>query len=144
MINYLSKMRSSILLACVLFLATNCTNEGPTAEPIRGHDVQGALKRARALCNQNSMVWLSDMLRKAEEDRTSMTHKGNYIGIVSLIKYQGQRVVYTNFGLGSGGIAFYLFDCNGNPVNCEVNDEAGKLPNLAETKEAVIYSSLGL
>ncbi|WP_439584059.1 hypothetical protein [Dyadobacter bucti] len=140
----LSKAIFSASLTVILFLTTNCTNEGPIENPIRGHDVQSALKRAQALCNQNSMVWLSDMLRKAEEDRTNKTHKGNYIGIVSLIKYQGQPVVYTNFGMGSGGIAFYLFDCNGNPVNCEANDEAGKLPNLAKTKEAVIYSSLGL
>lgn len=93
---YLSEIRLLARFAVILFMTTSCTNEGPTEDPIKGHDVQSALKRAQALCNQNSMVWLSDMLRKAEEDRTSMTHKGNYIGIVSLIKYQGQPVVYTN------------------------------------------------
>lgn len=64
----------------------------------------------------------------------------NYIGVISLIKYKSQPVVYTNFGLGSGEIAFYLFGCNGNLVNCDADDEVGEIPDLARGN--IIYTSL--
>ena len=62
-------------------------------------------------------------------------------GTVSLMSYKDQPVVYTDFAMGSGGIAFYLFNCKGNPVNLEADDEVGNIPNLA--KENIIYNGLG-
>ncbi|KAA0988729.1 hypothetical protein [Dyadobacter aurulentus] len=135
-------MKISLHIISLLLIIFSCKSGTETGDPACGHDVQCALGRAQSVCDQNTMVWLSDMLTKAEEDRISKTHKGNYIGMISLIRYKGQPVVYTNFALGSGGIAFYLFDCNGNPVSCEADDEAGKIPGLAMAKENVIYTSL--
>lgn len=133
-------MKVSFYTSFFLLAMFSCTSDTEIDDPASGHDIQNALRRAQSLCDRNSMVWLSDMLIKAEEDRTGKTHKGNYIGVIALIKYKSQPVVYTNFGLGSGGIAFYLFDCNGNPVSCDADDEVGKIPDLA--RENIIYTSL--
>lgn len=135
-------MKTSLYIISFLLTMFSCNSGTEIGDPACGHDVQCALRKAQSVCDQNKMVWLSDMLIKAEEDRISKTHKGNYIGIISLIKYKSQPVVYTNFGLGSGGIAFYLFDCDGNPVSCEDAEEAGKIPDLAKARENIIYASL--
>jgi hypothetical protein len=133
-------MKMYLYTSVFLLAMCNCTSDSETINTA-DHDIQSAHSKAKRLCNQNSMVWLSDMLNKAEEDRLNLIHKGNYIGTVSLIRYKDQPVVYTDFAMGSGGIAFYLFDCNGNPVSCEGDDAIGNIPNLA--KENIIYSSLG-
>lgn len=135
-------MKIALYITIFLLAIISCKNDKETVDPASLQDVQIALSRAQSVCNQNSMVWLSEMLRKAEEDRVGMTHKGNYIGIISLINYRGQPAIYTNFGLGSGGVAYYLFDCNGNSICCESGSEAFKLPDLATNKKNIIYTSL--
>jgi hypothetical protein len=134
-------MKMSLYFCIYLIAIFGCSPHAKINEQGNPHDIENALRRSQVLCRQNTMVWFSDMLRKAEEDRISNTHKGNYIGIISIIYYKSQPVIYTDFALGSGGVAFYLFDCNGNPVSCQA-DEATKLPGVANERKNIIYASL--
>jgi hypothetical protein len=59
----------------------------------------------------NEDKWLYNFIKKAQND-----HTGNYFGNVWITKYNGQDVVVTDFGLGSGGVAYYTFNCNGDEI----------------------------
>lgn len=134
------KMKNYIYIPVLISIMLGCISNSEIIDSKDSHNIEKALNKSHELCDKNSMIWLSDMLHKAEEDRTNMTHQGNYIGIISLINYKNKPVVYTNFALGSGGVSFYLFDCNGNPVDCEPGNETIKIVNLA--RENIIYTSL--
>ncbi|GAB2767703.1 hypothetical protein GCM10027275_07680 [Rhabdobacter roseus] len=130
------KIAGKLLL--IVLVAIGCKNERVDLQ-----DTPHALARARKACGQNALPWLEDLLTKAEADRTSQAHQGQYIGTVSLIKYQGTPLFYTNFGLGSGGIAYYLFDCQGKPFFITGEDGA-KVLGQATKKENILYSTLDL
>lgn len=91
-------------------------------------------------CNKSELPWLKDLLTKAEEDRTTMKYKGNYIGIVSLYKYKDKNLIYIDFFLERGGGAYILRDCNGDPFFIPRSD-AGYVPNEAMKKKNIIYAS---
>jgi hypothetical protein len=55
-------------------------------------NIDTAIKIAETICEEVSIAWFSDLLSKAEEDRLHMTHKGNYLGFVSIIKYQNRDI----------------------------------------------------
>ncbi|MEK7718447.1 MAG: hypothetical protein AAB347_02370, partial [Bacteroidota bacterium] len=38
---------------------------------------------------------------------------GNYVGSIWIITYEGSDIIVTDMALGSGGILYYFFDCNG-------------------------------
>lgn len=56
-----------------------------------------------------NLTWLSDIVTQAESDQT-----GNYIGKIWIKSYQGKDYVVTDMMLGSGGLMFHCFDCEGN------------------------------
>ena len=58
---------------------------------------------------QKELLWLKELIQKAEKDET-----GNYWGCIWLEKYKGQDIFMTNMMLGSGGVAYWVFDCHGN------------------------------
>ncbi|MEA4903580.1 MAG: hypothetical protein VB075_11055 [Petrimonas sp.] len=58
---------------------------------------------------QKNIEWLSKLIDKAKNDKT-----GNYMGTIWLEKYKGNDIFITNMSMGSGAIAFYFFDCQGN------------------------------
>ncbi len=111
-------MKNIFVLFVVLAMVSGCQKESENEPEIELHDIELAFQTAldKSACGEASLSWLHDLLAKAEEDRVSMAHKGNYLGIVSIIQYQGSTFFYTNFMMGSGGIRFYLFDCEGNHV----------------------------
>ena len=53
--------------------------------------------------------WIAELINKAETDET-----GNYWGRIWLEKFKEQDIFVTDMMLGSGGIMYYFFDCNGN------------------------------
>jgi hypothetical protein len=57
MINYVSKMKALIFLVCVLFLATNCTNEDPVEE-VEMDDVCGVADPV------NSLKWPNEEFKQ--------------------------------------------------------------------------------
>jgi hypothetical protein len=71
---------------------------------------------------QENLPWLKAWIEKAETDQT-----GNLKGTIWLVSYNGKDVFVTNMMLGSGGIAYWLFDCSGN---CFVHkgEESSYLP----------------
>ncbi len=121
----------------ILLSILSCRSDNKTVKPVDLHDIEAAVASAKGSCKKQSMDWLRTMLQKAEEDRTKFAHGGQYIGEIALVKGRNGSAVYTNFGLGSGGIAYYLFDCGGNPIT---DFETISSKNLEDRK--VIYSSL--
>lgn len=121
----------------ILLSILSCRSDNKTVEPIDLHDIDTALARAKGNCKKKSMDWLRTMLQKAEEDRTKFAHGGQYIGEIALVKGKNGSAIYTNFGLGSGGIAYYLFDCDGNPIT-----GLGAISSQDFGDKKIIYSSL--
>jgi hypothetical protein len=93
---------------CILFLNSceaELNNEAIDEKAINACGVTDPTK---------NLPWLVELIEKAKSDMT-----GNYYGIIWLEKYNEQDVFVTNMMLGSGGIAYYVFDCEGNPVTIE-------------------------
>jgi hypothetical protein len=68
-----------------------------------------------------NLPWLADLIAKAESAKTSGPHNPgddyhpiNYLGQIWLEKYKGRDLFVTNMMLGSGGVAYWFFDCEGN------------------------------
>jgi hypothetical protein len=61
---------------------------------------------------QKNLPWLKTLIEKAETDQT-----GNYWGKIWLVNYKGQDIFVTNMMLGSGGVSYWVFDCEGNYLN---------------------------
>jgi hypothetical protein len=68
-----------------------------------------------------NLPWLADLIAKAESVKTPIPHNHgddfdpvNYLGQIWLEKYKGQDLFVTNMMLGSGGILYWFFDCDGN------------------------------
>nr|WKN34113.1 hypothetical protein K4G66_17180 [Tunicatimonas sp. TK19036] len=55
------------------------------------------------------LTWLSDIISQAENDQT-----GSFTGKIWIKSYQNTDYVVTNMPLGSGGLMFHCFDCEGN------------------------------
>jgi hypothetical protein len=59
---------------------------------------------------QEDLPWLKELTQQAEADETS-----NYLGCIWLEKTSnGKDIFVTNMMLGSGGVLYWIFDCNGN------------------------------
>jgi hypothetical protein len=82
---------------------------------------------------QKKLEWLVKLIDKANTDIT-----GNYIGTIWLEEYNNQDFFVTNMGIGSGGLAYHVFDCTGNPVIIE--DTEDFIQHLK--KNIVLYSNI--
>lgn len=139
-------MKNVLILFLALALMYACQKESDNDPEADLQDIELAFQTAqsKSTCGQVSISWLQDLLIKAEEDRVSMKHKGNYIGIVSIVQYRESSLFYTNFMLGSGGIAFYLFDCDG-VFFADISSEDYAFFNREGWKrQNIIYSSYPL
>lgn len=128
-------MRSLILLLGVLFLA--CEQTSPGKADI--NPVQATIIKAQKHCGSSeSMPWLEDLVLKGEEDKREMLHMGNYIGYISAVQVNGKRLFFTNFMMGSGGIAHYVYDCKG-----EIPDFSQlSIPSLDYIRRNIIYTNI--
>ena len=90
------------------------------------------------------LPWLQDIITKAESDMTSKTYKGNYIGTIYLAYYNEQPVFVCNMMMGSGGIAAYVFRCDGTIEN--FNNDPQKVQAFFSSlkKTDLIYSNVPL
>ena len=108
---------------------------------------------ANAACGcdnpQENLLWLKELIQKAKTDETS-----NYLGCIWLEKTNdGKDIFVTNMMLGSGGVLYWFFDCEGNHwalpevencVACEYvgNNHFYDIPKINSPlkKDVVIYS----
>ena len=60
------------------------------------------------------LPWLAELIEEAKTDNT-----GNYVGVIWLEDYNRQDVFVTNMMLGSGGLLYHVFNCEGNRVSIE-------------------------
>ena len=69
---------------------------------------------------EKNLPWLAELIEFAEGDKTGnyigRLKPGNYFGSIWLVKFKGQDIFVTNMMLGSGGVAYWFFDCSGNLV----------------------------
>lgn len=86
-----------------------------------------------------SLQWLKDIIRKAEEDKRTKKYSGNYMGKIFLTSYHNQSVFYISMAMGSGGIAAYIFNCDGIAVKIDPSDTGFEQD---EQKRTLIYSNV--
>ncbi len=97
------KVNTSIILLIISF-AYSCTKDNTIfIEPL--NDIS-ACGKADPI---NELDWLNDLAYQALHDRT-----GNYLGNIWIISYNNSDIIVTNMALGSGGIMYYYFNCEGN------------------------------
>lgn len=134
-------------LLCIFFLAAitllvSCMRTEDIPEAELGLPAPEAIIKAKSICGQDDMDWLAEIIHKAEEDKKEKKHKGNYIGWISSTEYNGTTLFVVSMMLGSGGLPYRLFDCNGNLVDYPHNAVAP--PAFADPKGRgeIIYSTL--
>ena len=80
-----------------------------------------------------NLTWLAELIETARTDET-----GNYLGRIWLEKFKEQDIFVTDMMLGSGGIAYWFFDCSGNHFFTEDEDFQSFVLNMK--LDVIIYS----
>lgn len=76
--------------------------------------------------------WLSEIISKAETDKT-----GNYLGNIWIKNYNGNDYIISDMMMGSGGVAFHCFNCQGE---IEVVDDLEFYNSLSD--DNLVYSNI--
>ncbi|GAB3898822.1 hypothetical protein [Spirosoma agri] len=123
-----------LLLAIVLIcLAQSCQRKETT--PVSVPTACGVSNPATELS------WLKAIVAKAELDRTAKTYSGNYTGEIYVEKFNDQDVFYITMAMGSGGLAFRLFSCDGQPVSFSSNEQLLAFTRFVQ-KSRLIYTNI--
>ncbi|MCW3117326.1 MAG: hypothetical protein JWM28_1408 [Chitinophagaceae bacterium] len=100
-------MKRYVFVVILMLSLSNCKKDtGPTVYGI---------SLAQQVCGTD-MAWLSDIIKKADEDKANGKYLGNYIGTIYLGSYQNKPTFLIQMGMGSGGILYYAFDCSGQKI----------------------------
>lgn len=140
------KKSSTIFYIIMLLMACNCTRNKNNSE-LQKQEIEvktkEALTNANTACGfanpEQSLLWLKDIIQKAEEDKLTQKYNGNYMGKIFLTSYHNQPVFYIRMALGSGGIFAYVYDCNGITVSISQNEMTTFEQNAPQGK--LIYSN---
>lgn len=96
-----------IILVTFMCLNVTCseTNEEPAIpvipiNPIKACDSEDPL---------NELDWLNEFVSNALADKS-----GNYLGNIWIFRFSDNDIIATDMALGSGGILYHFFDCQGN------------------------------
>jgi hypothetical protein len=89
-----------------------------------------------------NLPWLKEMIVKAEEDRLTKAHKGNYTGSIYQITWRGQDVFWTNFAMGSGGIGVRAFNCDGQWISKDFTPDETEEFIKVYNNNKLIYTNL--
>lgn len=104
--------------------------------------IKEAITKANASCGSinpdQTLQWLKDIIVKAEEDKQTKKYMGNYMGKIFLTVYKNNPVFYISMAMRSGGIAAYIFDCNGTTVSIDPADTG--FEQVAQ--KSLIYSNV--
>ena len=93
-----SKYLVVTVIVSFVFMFSSCKNE-PDIELITACGVENPTEK---------LVWLAELISKAENDNSI-----NYLGHIWIKKYDNKDYIVTDFMMGSGGIAYYCFNCDG-------------------------------
>ncbi len=100
-------MKNLMIITITLLCLFACNKEAKTDLEICGVDKP-----------IEDIPWLAEIVAKAKTDKT-----GNYWGTIWIGKYSNQDIFIVDMSLGSGGVAYYFFDCKGNYVtNVNINN----------------------
>jgi hypothetical protein len=101
---------------------------------------------------QENLPWLRELIKKAETNNADAIH---YQGTIWLVKHKEQVFFVTDMMLGSGGIAYWIFDCSGRHYttgeNCPADYYVGNshfslpddFPPFNQLKlDVVVYSNI--
>ncbi len=97
---------------------------------------------AESACGTTELVWLQEIIKKAEEDKQNQTYKGNYIGRIYQEDYQGEVVFFVRMMMGSGGLYGYFYQCDGNQLDFS-NDDPKEVESFLQSLEKgkIIYKN---
>ncbi len=125
---YMKSILSLLLVSLMIFSGFNCSKKNASVAPneqilIKAKEV---VTKANVSCNtvnpELSLQWLKEIIIKAEEDKQTKKHRGNYMGKIYATSYRSQPVFSVQMALGSGGIYAYVYDCGGKTVYIEQSD----------------------
>lgn len=134
---------SFLLFTLMIFTGFKCSkNVSDLPSDQINIKIKEVITKANAACGSmnpdQSLQWLKDIIVKAEEDKETKKHLGNYMGKIFSTSYQNQPVFYISMAMGSGGIAAYIFDCDGIAVKIEPNDVGFE----QDAQKTLIYSNV--
>ncbi|RYZ92634.1 MAG: hypothetical protein EOP06_03675 [Proteobacteria bacterium] len=123
-----------ILPLALICLALQCDTQNAGPEPNPTGQPCGVNNPAR------SLPWLKDIITKAEEDKATMAHKGNYFGTIYLESLRNEPIFLVQMMMWSGGIAFYLFRCDGERVYPTADEMSSVIAGYE--KKNVVYTNV--
>ncbi len=121
------------LFGIILLLTFSCNNANEA-------------EKNSSICGVNDPVkdlpWLRDIVNKADQDKANKTYLGNYLGKIYLETYKGNSVFLCDMAMGSGGLAGYVFRCNGTKEEFNNDPKEVLLFFNSAKKTNVIYSNV--
>ncbi len=101
-------MKARHFYIAMLLLILSCSKPDDNSQAIPA-DV---LKTAQLQCGSD-LAWLQDIIKKADEDKATRKYLGNYRGTIYLTTYNNSPAFMIDMMMGSGGLAYYAYDCSG-------------------------------
>ena len=80
-----------------------------------------------------NIPWLSNLINTADKSQSE-----DYKGTIWLVKYEGNDIFVTDMKMGSGGIAYYFFNCEGKSITPNNLEHFLSIMKL----DIVIYSNI--
>lgn len=136
-LTYVDVMKSIHYFLFILVLGGGCKKDNE-AEPNR--DFYYAIQTAKTGCGEDALPWLHELLTKAEEDKVLGTHNGRYLGVISMIHYNGNTMFYTDFLVTA--VAFEVFDCEGNLFEITTDAETEFFRTEGTKRRNIIYANV--
>jgi len=129
-----------ICSSSLLFFLQGCKEEFSSLEE-EGISQQ-MIDQLTIACGTSDVFWLEEIIVKAEEDRRSRTHLGNFMGTVYLEAYQDKPVIFARMAMGSGGLYGYVYQCDGSRV--DFDDDPSSVATFFSNmkKDQIIYTNV--
>lgn len=126
--------------ALLLFIFNSCAEENYLSE--QESISSGGMSSIESACGTTELIWLQEIIEKAEEDKRSMAHIGNFLGTIYQESYKGMTVILVRMAMGSGGVAGYVFRCDGSRVDFNNDPQEVELFFKNAEKGPAIYTNV--
>ena len=80
------------------------------------------MRSIKSACGTTALIWLQEIIEKAEEDKQSMAHQGNFLGAIYQASYKDEVIIFVRMMMGSGGLYGYFYHCDGSQVDFSDDD----------------------
>lgn len=90
----------------------------------------------------NDLPWLRQIIEMAEEDKVNRKYDGNYMGKIYIESYRNTPVFFVEMSMGSGGVAGYVFHCDGAPEDFDNDPKEVELFFSSLSRQRLIYSNI--